>query len=93
MWIDRLIGERIRARRTIFGVSLESVGERTTIDVVTLRAYEDGRRRMLRRDLLKIAQALDLTPERLLNGADPRPGRGYPRVTVHRDTVRITHPL
>ena len=92
MWIDRLIGERIRMRRETVGVSVESISERTRIDPVALRAYEAGRKRMQRRDLFKIVQALDISPEDLLDGDDPRPGRGFPRISFQRDMIRISHP-
>jgi len=37
---------------------LEAVGEHTCIDLIA--DYEEGKRRMKRRDLIKIARALDL---------------------------------
>ncbi len=91
MWIDRLIGERIRTRCVERGVSLETIAKRTHIDLAILRAYESGRRRIQRRDLIKIARAFHLTPEGLLDGGDTGPSRGFPRVTAQRDFVRISY--
>lgn len=92
MWIDRLIGERIRARRNATGAAVESIAGRTRIDPSVLRAYEAGKKRMPRRDLFKIAQALGMSPDQLLDGDDPRPRRSFPRVSFHRDAIRISHP-
>ena len=90
MWIDRLVGNRIQARREASGESLAAIAERTRIDISTLTAYETGKKRIQRRDLGKIACALDMSPQTLLEGRDPMPGRGLPRVSFERDTVRIS---
>jgi transcriptional regulator with XRE-family HTH domain len=90
MWIDRVIGERIRVRCDEQAVSVSALGERTGIDEFILQAYETGKKRIQRRDLLKIARALDMSVECLLDGADTSQRR-FPRVSSTRDTVRISH--
>lgn len=48
--------------------------------------------RIKRRDLQKIAQALDVTVEFFFDGAKLLSNRRFPLVCLVRDTVRITHP-
>lgn len=91
MWIDRLIGNRISAQRDASGASLQSIAERTRITASILQDYEAGKKRIQRRDLIKIARALDMSPERLLDGAETTTERRFPRVSFIRDTVRISH--
>jgi transcriptional regulator with XRE-family HTH domain len=92
MWIDRLIGDRMVERRTEHEITIENLSQRTGIAVSLLTAYEAGRTRIQRRDLLKIAQALDVTVERFFDGAKLLPRRRFPLVSLVRETVRIAHP-
>lgn len=91
MWIDKLIGERMRVQRTKHGIDLNALTQRTGISENVLQAYEAGKTRIQRHDLIKIAQALDVRPEQFFEGvAIPSKGR-FPRVSSARDTVRIHH--
>ena len=90
MWVDRLVGNRIRAEPDALGVSVQAIAERTRIDLSILIACDSGKKRIQRRDLIKIACALDMSPEALLEGSDPTTGGGLPRVSFERDTVRIS---
>ena len=90
MWVDRLVGNRIRAQLDALRVSVQAIAERPCIDLSILIACDSGKKRIKRRDLIKIACALDMSPEALLEGSDPTTGCGFPRVSFERDTVRIS---
>ena len=92
MWIDRLIGDRMLARCIEQEVTIEDLSQRTGISLLALKAYEAGKARIHRRDLRKIAQALDVKVEHFFDGARLLTKRRFPLVSLVRDTVRITHP-
>lgn len=64
----QIFGERVRAQRTILGVSQEALGERAGMHWTFIGQVERGQRNVTLHNLVKIAQALDIDPGELVKG-------------------------
>ncbi|MGV0160220.1 helix-turn-helix domain-containing protein [Mycobacterium colombiense] len=82
--IDLLVRRRLRELRVQRGLTLQEVGERAGIDVSTLSRLESGKRRLALDHLPRLARALSVRTDELLQ-APPTPD---PRV---RGTARTHH--
>lgn len=82
--IDLLVRRRLRELRVQRGLTLQEVGERAGIDVSTLSRLESGKRRLALDHLPRLARALSVSTDELLQ-APPAPD---PRV---RGTARTHH--
>lgn len=82
--IDLLVRRRLRELRVQRGLTLQEVGERAGIDVSTLSRLESGKRRLALDHLPRLARALSVSTDELLQ-APPTPD---PRV---RGTARTHH--
>lgn len=82
--IDLLVRRRLRELRVQRGLTLQEVGERAGIDVSTLSRLESGKRRLALDHLPRLALALSVSTDELLQ-APPTPD---PRV---RGTARTHH--
>lgn len=82
--IDTLVRRRLRELRVQRGLTLQEVGERAGIDVSTLSRLESGKRRLALDHLPRLAQALSVSTDELLQ-APPTPD---PRV---RGTAQTHH--
>lgn len=65
-----LVGDRIRERRKVLGLSLSELGSRLGISAAAVSRYELGQRAISIDLLEKLAKALDISPVELL-GRDP----------------------
>lgn len=73
--IDLLVRRRLRELRVQRGLTLQEVGERAGIDVSTLSRLESGKRRLALDHLPRLARALSVSTDELLQApptADPR---------------------
>jgi transcriptional regulator with XRE-family HTH domain len=82
--IDTLVRRRLRELRVQRGLTLQEVGERAGIDVSTLSRLESGKRRLALDHLPRLARALSVSTDELLQ-APPTPD---PRV---RGTAQTHH--
>jgi transcriptional regulator with XRE-family HTH domain len=78
--IDAYVGERIRFRRNLLGVTQTEMADRIGVTFQQLQKYEKGVNRIGASRLMQICKALEVTPEWLFEGA---PG-GQPN-TATRD--------
>nr|WP_197975525.1 helix-turn-helix transcriptional regulator [Rhizobium sp. CFBP 8762] len=60
---DRLIGDRVRAARTLRGLSQEKLGEACGVTFQQIQKYERGTNRVSGSRFIDIALALDVTVE------------------------------
>lgn len=67
----RLLGERVRARRELLGISQESLADRCGVHWTFLGQVERGRRNLSLHNLLKVAAGLDVDPCELVQGLRP----------------------
>ncbi len=73
--IDLLVRRRLRELRLQRGLTLQEVGERAGIDVSTLSRLESGKRRLALDHLPRLARALSVSTDELLQApptSDPR---------------------
>lgn len=73
--IDLLVRQRLRELRAQRGLTLQEVGERAGIDVSTLSRLESGKRRLALDHLPRLARALSVSTDELLQAppaSDPR---------------------
>jgi transcriptional regulator with XRE-family HTH domain len=68
----RVLGERVRAQRHILGLSQEGLAHECGIHWTFLGQVERGRRNISLRNLLKIADGLDIDPAELVRGLTER---------------------
>lgn len=66
--LEEHVGKRIAARRQLLGLTLEALAARCGLPLMRLQAYEDGIRRVLPNDLIRLCQALEASPATFLNG-------------------------
>lgn len=69
--IDLLVRRRLRELRLRRGMTLQEVGERAGIDVSTLSRLESGKRRLALDHLPRLAQALSVSTDELLQASQP----------------------
>ncbi len=67
----RLLGERVRARRELLGISQESLADRCGVHWTFLGQVERGRRNLSLHNLLKVAAGLGVDPCELVQGLRP----------------------
>ncbi|HEV2974779.1 MAG TPA: helix-turn-helix transcriptional regulator [Solirubrobacteraceae bacterium] len=67
----RLLGERVRARRTDLGLSQEGLADRCDVHWTFLGQVERGRRNLSLHNLLKLASGLEVDPCELVSGLRP----------------------
>ncbi len=66
--IDIEIGQRIRAQRSMLGVSQEKLAEGCDLTFQQIQKYETGRNRVSISRLVQIADILDVSVETFTNG-------------------------
>lgn len=66
-----VFGERVRDRRNELGDSQEKVAERSGLHWTFIGQVERGRRNLSLRNILKIADALNVDPGDLVRGLKP----------------------
>lgn len=75
--VDQHVGSRVRLRRQLLGMSQEALGERIGVSFQQVQKYERGTNRVGASRLVKIADALEVTPsyffEGLASDKDERP--------------------
>lgn len=69
----RILGERIRARRAELGISQEGLDARTGVHWSYLGQVERGQRNPSLRNLLRIAEGLQIDPGDLVKGLPAPP--------------------
>ena len=62
----RLLGERVRARRSSLGLSQEALADRCGVHWTFLGQVERGQRNLSLHNLLKLADGLDVDPGELV---------------------------
>jgi len=67
--IDAYVGERIRFRRNLLGVTQTEMADRIGVTFQQLQKYEKGVNRIGASRLMQICKALEVTPEWLFEGA------------------------
>jgi len=68
--VERQIGARIRRRRLQIGISQEALGGEVGVSFQQIQKYERGIDRISASRLLRVVQALGVTPAWLLDGLD-----------------------
>lgn len=63
-----LIGSRIAERRQALKLKVDQLAVRADIDSSNVRGYEAGRATMSLRTLVRIAEALEISPGELIDG-------------------------
>lgn len=63
-----LLGKRLKERRKQLGLSQRECAERAGVDTQLIRRVETGQAGMLSENLLKVADALDVSTDYLLRG-------------------------
>jgi transcriptional regulator with XRE-family HTH domain len=61
-------GRRVRARREDIELSQEQLAERAELHRTYISSVEQGRRNLALRNIVKLAQALELDPAELVRG-------------------------
>lgn len=74
--IDRIIGERIRARRLQIGMSQERLAEAIGVTFQQIQKYEKGVNRIAASRLFDVAAAIDMPIARLFEGIGSSPQKG-----------------
>lgn len=69
--IDSMVRRRLRELRAQRGLTLQEVGDRAGIDVSTLSRLESGKRRLALDHLPRLAQALSVSTDELLQASQP----------------------
>jgi transcriptional regulator with XRE-family HTH domain len=67
-------GERVRARRNELGLSQESLADVAGLHWTFVGQVERGRRNLSLHNLLKLAEALEIDPGKLVEGLAPPEG-------------------
>ena len=71
--IDRHVGERIRRRRVMLGLTQEQLGEALGISYQQIQRYETGANRVSAGRLFKISQILEINVAKLFDGLGEAP--------------------
>lgn len=69
--LDRLIGERIRARRTELGLTQDQLAQAVGVSYQQIQKFESGASRIAAVQLLALAERLHVPIGYLLPGAEP----------------------
>jgi len=70
--IDKSLGNRVRTKRLLAGLSQEQLAQKLSIDLEELASYESGMKRISAFHLLGLAQALGVLPVYFFGGSDER---------------------
>ena len=65
------LGERIRARREVLGLSQEALADQSNVHWTFVGQVERGRRNLNLHNLLKLAAGLEIDPADLVRGLKP----------------------
>ena len=63
-----VLGDRVRARRLELGLTQESLADRAAMHFTYIGSIERGQRNVSLRNIVRIAEALDLDPGDLVEG-------------------------
>ncbi len=66
-----VLGERVRARREVLGLSQEALADRSEVHWTFLGQVERGQRNLSLHNLLKLAAGLGVDPAELVRGLRP----------------------
>jgi transcriptional regulator with XRE-family HTH domain len=75
--IDALVGDRLRARRMMLGISQLDLAEALGISFQQVQKYENGKNRISASRLFEIAAALDISISYFFEGAS-KLGKKWP---------------
>lgn len=90
--IDRLVGSRVRMRRTLIGMSQEKLGEALGLTFQQVQKYEKGTNRISASRLQSIAAALGVTIDYLYGGGEGAEGvvGGFAEPSIPYDGEMLT---
>lgn len=99
--VDRHVGERIRQRRTLLGLTQEQVAAALDISYQQVQKYETGANRVSAGRLYEIAQELDTEVAFFFEGLDedspadamPHGGRNRTTIELVRNFSEISDPV
>ena len=85
--IDVHVGLRIRQRRALLGMSMETLGAAVGLSFQMIQKYEVGINSIAASRLVEVAKALDVPPSFFFDGPRPRA-----KVALHtRETLELVH--
>ena len=85
--IDVHVGLRIRQRRVLLGMSMETLGAAVGLSFQMVQKYEVGINSIAASRLVEVAKALDVPPSFFFDGPRPRA-----KVALHtRETLELVH--
>ena len=84
--IDKLIGERMRTRRTLLGISQTAVAEGLGLTFQQVQKYEKGSNRLSCSMMIKLCSVLDVQPSYFV---DDLPRDGKPLKAAKADTPML----
>lgn len=85
--VDVHVGQRLRWRRTVLGLSQEMLAELMGISFQQLHKYEKGSNRLSASRLRAVGIILDVSPSYFFEGL---PTTGDVQATTHEDETRLT---
>ncbi|CAO3373472.1 hypothetical protein [Azospirillum argentinense] len=86
--VDAHVGQRVRMRRTLLGMSQEKLGEAIGLTFQQVQKYERGSNRISAGTLYRLGQVLDVPISFFFDCYDD--GQGSPAKTTGADNARIT---
>lgn len=86
MKTDKHIGQRVRMRRMMLGITQESLGDKIGLTFQQVQKYEKGTNRIGAGRLLEIAGILDVEVGYFFDGAPDAPGKSK----ENRETAELT---
>ena len=88
--VDEYVGEQIRRRRTVLGLTQEQLATALKISYQQVQKYETGANRVSAGRLFEIAQHLDVGVAYFFDGVDPdTSGRVLPHGGRSRTTIEL----
>ncbi|MFI5023851.1 MAG: helix-turn-helix domain-containing protein [Alphaproteobacteria bacterium] len=91
MDIDRLVGARLRMRRTLLGMNQSRLGEAAGLTFQQVQKYENGANRISASKLHQFARFLGVPVSFFFEGVEPTPrGRRTPHQEIGRPHARET---
>ncbi len=99
--VDRHVGERIRERRTLLGLTQEQLAATLSISYQQIQKYETGANRVSAGRLFEIAKELDCNVAQFFEGLEPdqeqappsHGGRNRSTIELVRNFSRISDPV
>ena len=86
--IDVHVGARLRARRTLLGLSQTALGDAIGVTFQQLQKYERGSNRAAASRLYDLSQILDVDPAYFFDGMEEETRKGSPAQLLRRRSTR-----